>query len=285
MSTPAPRLDDGLSGQSLGLTPDVTRAPRQRSRAALVAHQFRYELPTFWRNPQSVFFTLAFPVMFLVIFASVFGHHDVSAPGGRISESVYYVPGIMALGIISASFGNLATSVIGNREAGIYKRRRATPVPAVVLIAARALVAVTLALLIAAVLLAIGYGYGASIPSHTAPALILDIVVASLAFCCLGYALASVVANADAITPIVTFITLPLYFISGVFVPASQLPHWLVNIASVFPIRHLASALLAAYNPHTAGTGIHGVDLAVIAGWGLFGLIVAVWRFSWLPKR
>jgi ABC-2 type transport system permease protein len=285
MSTPTPRLDDRLPGQPLALTPDVNAAHRQRSRAALVAHQFRYELPTFWRNPQSVFFTLAFPVMFLVIFASVFGHGNVKVFGGTINTAVYYVPGIMALGIISASFGNLATSVIGNREAGIYKRRRATPVPAVVLIAARALVAVMLALLIAGVLLAIGYGYGASIPGHTAPALILDIVVGSLAFCCLGYALASVVANADAITPIVTFLTLPLYFISGVFVPASELPHWLVNVAAVFPVRHLATALLAAYNPHTAGTGIHGVDLAVIAGWGLFGLVMAVWRFSWLPKR
>jgi ABC-2 type transport system permease protein len=285
MSTPAPRLDDRLSGQPLALIPAAAAPAQQRSRVALVAHQFRYELPTFWRNPQSVFFTLAFPVMFLLIFASVFGHSDVSAPGGRISESVYYVPGIMALGMISASFGNLATSVIGNREAGIYKRRRATPVPAVVLIAARALVAVMLALLIAAVLLAIGYGYGASISGRTAPALILDIIVGSLSFCCLGYALASVVTNADAITPIVTFLTLPLYFISGVFVPASQLPHWLLDVAAVFPVRHLATALLAAYNPHTAGAGIHGVDLAVIAGWGLFGLAVAVWRFSWLPKR
>jgi ABC-2 type transport system permease protein len=263
---------------------DHVLEPRKRPLGGLIVHQLRYELPTFWRNTQSVFFTLALPVMFLLIFASVFGHGNVKVPGGTINESVYYVPGIITLGVISASFGNLATSVVASREAGIYKRRRATPVPAVALIVARALVAVVVALVIAAVLLAIGYGYGASLPGRTAPALVLDIVVSSLSFCCLGYALASVVHDSDAVVPIVQSITLPLYFISGVFVASSILPHWLLDLAGVFPIRHLATALLAAYNPHASGSGIRWVDLAVIAAWGVLGLVVAVWRFSWLPR-
>jgi ABC-2 type transport system permease protein len=265
---------------------NVTRAPTVggRSLRALAAHQFRYELPVFWRNGQSVFFTLALPVMFLVIFASVFGHGTVKVPGGTINTSVYYVPGIIAMGIISASFGNLAGSVIASREAGIYKRRRATPIPAVALIASRALVAVLVALVITAVLLAIGYAYGASIPGRTAPAFVLDVIVGSLAFCCLGYALASFVRNRDAAQPVVTGITLPLYFISGVFVASAFLPRWLLDVADFFPVRHLATALLAAYNPHTSGSGIRLADLAVIAAWGVFGLVIALWRFNWLPE-
>lgn len=271
MSTPTHAMRDPVVGQ--------------RSSRALVGHQLRYELPIFWRNGQSVFFTLALPVMFLVIFASVFGHGTVKVPGGTINTSVYYVPSIIAMGIISASFGNLAGSVIASREAGIYKRRRATPMPAGALIAARALVAVVVALAITAVLLAIGYAYGASIPSRTAPAFVLDIIVGSLAFCCLGYALAAFVRNSDAAQPAVTAITLPLYFISGVFVASAFLPRWLLDVADVFPVRHLAIALLAAYNPHTGGSGIRWADLAVVAAWGLFGLLVALWRFSWLPER
>ena len=61
---------------------------------------------------------------------------------------------------------------------------------------------------------------------------------------------------------------LPLYFISGVFVSVSVLPHWLVTIAGVFPVRHLAAALLVAYNPHTRGSGFAGADLLVVAAWG-----------------
>ena len=85
-----------------------TSTARQRAFGAMVVHQVRYELLIFARNRQSLFFTMALPVLFLVIFASVFGHGHVRVPGGLISTSVYYVPGIIALGVISASFGNLA---------------------------------------------------------------------------------------------------------------------------------------------------------------------------------
>jgi ABC-2 type transport system permease protein len=266
-----------------GLAPTIER-PAQRRPRNLVIHQFRYELRSYLRNRQGIFFTFALPVMFLVIFASVFGHGTVQVPGGTLHVAIYYVPGIIAMGIISASFGNLAASVVGAREAGIYKRRRATPVSAVVLIAGRALVAITVALAITVVLLAIGRFYGASVPAHALPTLALDVVVGSLAFCCLGYALASILRSRDTVQPAIMFITLPLYFISGVFVASADLPHWLVSVANVFPVRHLATALLSVYNPHAATAGIRWNDLAVLAIWGAAGLFVAARRFSWLPR-
>ena len=88
--------------------------------------QSRYDLRAFLRNRQSQFFTLALPVLFLVIFASVFGGsgNTTQVAGGRISTSVYYVPGIIALGVIAACFGNLVASVTAQRERGVLKRRR-----------------------------------------------------------------------------------------------------------------------------------------------------------------
>jgi ABC-2 type transport system permease protein len=248
-------------------------------------HQFRYDLRALLRNRQAQFFTLALPVLFLVIFASVFGGaHTVKVAGGRIKTSVAYVPGIMALGIIAAAFINLVISVTAQRESGVLKRRRATPVPAAALIVGRALTAVVVALATTAVLIAIGWAaYGAHVPARTAPALVVTIVVGSLVFCGLGYALASVIHDQDAAQPVTQAVMLPLYFISGVFVAASQLPKWLVDVASVFPVRHLASALLTAYNPHTRGAGFSAVDLLILAAWGAAGLVVAVRRFSWSP--
>ena len=61
------------------------------------------------------------------------------------------------------------------------------------------------------------------------------------------------------------------------------LPTWLVDVADVFPVRHLAAALLTAYSPHTRGAGFAAVDLLVVAAWGIAGLFVALRRFSWLP--
>lgn len=264
-------------------TRDVDRG-RSVSVVQLALHQFRYDLRAFLRNGQSRFFTLALPVLFLVIFASVFSNHTVAVSGGRIDTSVYYVPGIITLGIIAAAFINLVISVTAQRETGILKRRRATPVPAAALIAGRALTAVVAALGITAVLLAIGWAaYGADVPARTAPALAVTIVIGAVSFCCLGYALASVIDNEDAAQPITQAVMLPLYFISGVFVAVSNLPHWLVDVADVFPVRHLAAALLTAYNPHTTGSGFAGVDLAIVAAWGLAGLVIALRRFSWLP--
>jgi ABC-2 type transport system permease protein len=77
---------------------------------------------------------------------------------------------------------------------------------------------------------------------------------------------------------------LPLYFISGVFVPTSSLPAWLVHAAAVFPVHHLEAALLSAYNPSTRDAGFDRTDLLVVAGWGVAGLGVALRRFSWNPR-
>lgn len=145
--------------------------------------------------------------------------------------------------------------------------------PAAAVIAGRSLTAVVTALGIAALLLGIGWVfYGAHVVARTAPALVVTVIVGTLAFCCLGFALASVIHDENSAQPIIQAVTLPLYFISGVFVPASSLPHWLLDVASVFPVRHLAAALLTADNPHTSGAGFAGVDLLIVAAWGAVGL-------------
>jgi ABC-2 type transport system permease protein len=113
--------------------------------------------------------------------------------------------------------------------------------------------------------------------------LAVTIVVGAISFCCLGFALASLIHDQDAAQPMTQALILPLYFISGVFVPASQLPKWLLDVAGVFPVRHLAAALLTAYNPHTHGSGLAAVDVLIVAAWGAAGLAFALRRFQWNP--
>lgn len=267
-------------------TPAAAAHARRRPALTLVLHQFRYDLRAFLRNGQSRFFTLALPVLFLLIFCSVFGNGTVRVPGGTIKESTYYVPGLVALGIISASFVNLVISITAQRESGILKRRRSTPVPAWVLIAGRALTAVVTAAAIAVLLVLIGWaGYGAHLPGRTIPAIVVAVVLGSVTFCVLGYALASVVGSEDSAQPIVQAVMLPLYFISGVFVPSDIIPRWLTRIADVFPVRHLSRAMLTAFNPHTTGAGFAWHDMLILGIWGVAGLVVAIRRFSWQPKE
>jgi ABC-2 type transport system permease protein len=252
----------------------------------MTLHQAGYDLRAFARNRQSQFFTLALPILFLVILGSVFGGqgNTTPVPGGKISTSVYYVPGIMALGVIAACFGNLVASVTAQRERGVLKRRRATPVPAAALIAGRVLVAIVIAVVMAAVLLGLGWAaFGAHVPGRTGLALAVTIVVGAASFCCMGYALTSLIHNEDAALPTTQALLLPLYFISGVFVAVAILPRWLADVGEIFPVRHLANALLIAYNPHTSGLGFAGLDLLIVAAWGAAGLLVALRTFSWQP--
>jgi ABC-2 type transport system permease protein len=252
----------------------------------LVAHEFQFDLKCFRRNTQSRFFTLALPVLFLIIFSSIFHDAKATVPGGTIRESVYYVPGIIAFGLIAAAFSNLALTVVSNRESGIYKRRRATPVPMSAVIGGRALLAVITALSITVVLLAIGWlFYKAHIPGRTAPAFVLDVVVGALVFCCLGFAVSTFIKDADSAQPVIQAIILPLCFISGVFIPIAVLPTWLSDIGKAFPVHPLVAALLSAYNPHTTGSGLSFGDLAVLLVWGVAGFVVAARRFRWVPSR
>lgn len=249
----------------------------------LLASQFRADLKIFWRSPQSRYFTLLLPIVFLVIFAAIFNGSTV-VDGQPVDITTYYVPGIMTLGIISASFVNLTQAIVAQRESGVLKRTRATPVPAGVVIASRAGVGVIVALVMSALLLVIGrVAYGVQVPSSTIVGLIIAVIVGAASFCCLGFAISTRVGAADAAAPVTNLTVLPLYFISGVFVPEGQIPSLLRAIADVFPIRHLAVAMLTPFI-HTNGAGIAAGDLLIVAAWGVAGLAVAARSFQWSPR-
>jgi ABC-2 type transport system permease protein len=247
---------------------------------AQLAHQTRYDLLTFARNRQARFFTVLLPVIFLVIFASVFGNQTIG-PGG-VKASTYYVPGIAALAVLTASFSNLVISITAQRELGVLKRRRVTPVPAGVLVTGRALTALVVSFAVTAVVVAVGsIVYGVHLSSSGAAPLVLGVVVGSLAFACLGYAISSAIDSAEAAQPVTLAITLPLSFISGVYIPSPRLPETLQHVAEAFPLQHLVAVLGHGFLPGTGG--VAWGDLAILAAWGLAGLAVALTRFRWVP--
>jgi len=116
------------------------------------------------------------------------------------------------------------------------------------------------------------------------PGVALTAVVGSITFCVLGYALSTFIHSEDAAQPMVQAIMLPLYFISGIFIPNINLPNWLHHVAVVFPVEHLADGLHRAYDPTVHGVGIVWSDIGVMAIWAAAGLAVSLWRFSWLPS-
>jgi len=251
---------------------------------ALFAHQFRYDQKVFWRNPASVFFTVAFPVLLLLIFATVFGGQTVEVRGG-IDTTAYYVPAIITLSVISATMQSLAMSLVIAREDGRLKRGRGTPMPAWVFIAGRVGNSAVVAVLMLALIAAIGgLAYGVAFPWDRLPQVLLVLLVGAASFCCLGIALTAAIPSQDAAAPIVNALLLPLYFLSGVFIPDDQLPSGVIHFADLFPIRHFFEAFFAIYDPGNAGATLEWGNLAAVAVWGVAGLVLAIRYFRWTPR-
>jgi ABC-2 type transport system permease protein len=256
------------------------------SSLALVAHQFRYDQKSFWRNPASVFFTVMFPVLLFVIFAVVFSGQTVDV-GGGIDVDTYYVPAIITMAVISATMQSLAMSLTIAREDGRLKRGRGTPMPAWVFIAGRIGNAIVVSVLMLALLAAIGsILFGVEVPWSRLPEVLLTLAVGAACFCCLGVMLTALIPSADAAAPIANFTLLPLYFLSGVFIPEDQLGSGVIGFADAFPVRHFFEAFFSVYLPDGAGgAGMQWGHLGVVAAWGAMGLLLAVRYFRWAPKE
>jgi ABC-2 type transport system permease protein len=254
------------------------------STAALVAHQFRFEQKVFWRSPAAVFFTVMFPVLFLLLFASLFGNQEISGLG--IKASTYYVPGIITLAVVSATLVNVAMRMVEMRESGRLKRLRGTPLPTWAYVGGRICNAFVVSVLMVVIVTLLGnLLYGVAIPTTTIPALLVTLVVGVFAFCSLGLALSIAIPSEEAAPPITNITVLPLYFLSGVFVPEDEIPDAVLTFASFFPIRPFFQAFLTAYDPATTGAGFDWGHLAVIAAWGVAAVIVTMRYFRWSPRR
>jgi ABC-2 type transport system permease protein len=171
------------------------------------------------------------------------------------------------------------------REAGILRRRQATPQPSWVIVSGRAVTTMLTAMSTAAVLLVIGrLAYGASTPLGGLPSLFTTVVVGSASFCFLGFAITGAIRSVQAAQPVAMAAAMPLFFISGVFVPWVFIPRWLQHVAVVFPVRPLLASLLAPFISHAGQSTWNVDDLLTVAVWGVAGLIVALRTFTWAPQ-
>jgi ABC-2 type transport system permease protein len=274
------------AGDSRSKRLSITRpSAASRGPLALLAHQVRYDVRASLRNPRARFFTFFFPIVLLVIFTGVFGHGTTTIDGAHVKLSRFYVPGILAMSIVVAAYANLVISIAALRESGVLKRRRATPVPSALLIAGQALSTVVIVAIMATIMLAIGkLVYGVGMAPAAIAAIACTTLVGTLAFACIGYAVAGMIGSPDAAQPIVQATTMPLWLLSGVLIPTANLSGTMRSVGELFPVEHLAAGLQLAL-VHTSFSGAISLsDLLVLAAWGLAAAAFAAWRFSWLPS-
>jgi ABC-2 type transport system permease protein len=258
------------------------------STASLVVHQARYDLRTFFRDPRARGFTLAMPVLLMLLFGYIFRHESFSTSGGAsIPGDSYYLPRMIVLGLAGSALSNLVIVLVAKRETGALKRRRATPVRPVVLIGGDVITSEVSALTIVIVLALIGWiAFDVHLTAAAAGGVILTAVVGTAALCGVSYAVATFIKSLDSASPLVMLIMFPLNAISGIYVPENLFPAWLRDAAQVLPLRPLAVAMQAAFDPRTnGGHQFAWADLLIVAAWGAAGALFALRRFSWSPTQ
>jgi ABC-2 type transport system permease protein len=252
----------------------------------LVLRQTYYGLKTTSRNPRAIVFALLFPVVFLLLFNSIFAKDSstISVGGVELDAQTYFTAGLMAYAIMLNCYSTLIVSLTTQRESGQLKRYRGTPVPAWTFIAALVLRSMALVTAMVIVLLAIGAAaYGVDIHGTAIVGLIVYAVLGTATMCALGIAVSAFAPNADAAGVIGPFSAVILSFISSVFIPIDQLPDWLQQVGRVFPLFHLAEGLQITFGT-TSGAGLNGNNVAVLAVWAIGSAIVAARSFKWEPQ-
>jgi ABC-2 type transport system permease protein len=253
------------------------------------------ELKMYFREKEAVFFSFAFPIvmlsMFSVIFGDSFSEGDAAESG--VNAARFFLPGMAAAGVMLTSFQSMALSVAAERDDGTLKRLRSTPMPPVAYFLGKVgLVAITsLAQFVILIGLA-ALAFGVELPSDAGHwltfAWVFLLGVASGTV--LGIAYSSLATSARSVGAIVIAPTLILQFISGVYFAFTDLPDWLKQVASVFPLKWIAQGMRSVFFPddwqtqEMAGSWEHGRTAMVLVAWTIAGLVLCVRTFRWTKR-
>ena len=252
-----------------------------RGYAAMTRTEFRL----FGREPLSVVFVLAFPIMMMVLLAEVFGNKqsDVNkVQNGMliwrgVTPANYYTAASVAVIIAALGLMTLPITIAGYRERGILRRFHASSVSASVLIGAELTLAlVTFAAGTAVMAVVARFAYHAMLPKDVVGVLVA-LVVGTVAFAAIGLLLATVVRSSRSALGIGLLLFFTLWLISGTAPPRAVLPAGLRDVGGVLPLARLVTAV---QNPWF-GFGWSGTDLAILSAYAVAAGVPALRFFHW----
>ena len=256
--------------------------------------RFVIEVKVFTRIPAQVFFSFLLPVLFLIVFGAVFSGGIEAGDGREVDFIQYFLPGIIASGVMSTTFANLAMAISVEQHEGLLKRLAGTPLPKAAYLAGKVAAAVALTVAQTALMLAVGViAFGVDLPDGLARwgVFLLVLFFAAAVGAALGVAYTRLIRKAGSAPAIVQPPFLVLQFISGVFFRWQDLPPWLQGVASVFPLRWMAEGFRYAFLPDWFGQAEYGSGwgwerpLAILALWMVAAFVLAMAFFRWDRQR
>jgi ABC-2 type transport system permease protein len=246
----------------------------------LFRHELRGELLLYVRSRELAFFTFLLPMIFFVLLGSTYGKDTVDGVrGSRFLEA-----GMIGYGAISIAFAGLAIVLVIRRETGVLKRLRATPLPAPAYVAALLCAFLAAFAVEVACLIVLGRVlFGVPVPDRIG-SLVLALLLGAVAFCGLGIGVTALIRSAEGSSAVVNAIYLPMAFLAGAFFSPHHFPSVLRAIADILPLTYFLR-LVRNVMLHGHDIWSQGTNVAVIAAWGILGVIVAVRYFRWEPHE
>ncbi len=225
------------------------------------------------RSKAALFWTMAFPIFLLILFAYIFG-------AGEAERVAYLMPGLWTITVISSSFFGISMSMVQERENGTFRRYRVSPLSPIALVSSFGLLQVGIllsSLLLQGVIAWFWFGSRSAGPIWV---LILVMLFGIFAFVPLGLLVGSIARDMKTAPVLTNLLFFPMMFLSGAAVPFFVLPDFIQRIAKLLPATYLVEALQGVV---VRGEGLLqlGGPIAVLLTTGVLGLAVNSLLFRW----
>ncbi|MBT8211572.1 MAG: ABC transporter permease [Acidimicrobiia bacterium] len=238
------------------------------------------QLKLFLREPLTVIFSLALPLIILFVLGGVFGN-EPSQPGEEViyrgvGAMSYYVPAYLALVIASVCVMSVPTHMAGDRERGVLKRFHASSVSAFAVAGAEVFVAFVLSAVSALILLiAAALVYDFEAPESTL-SVIGAFVFLTAGFASFGIMLGAVLPTARAAQAVGMVIWFVMLFLGGAGPPPEVLTGGMQAILDLTPLWHAVRVMQDMWLGLDAG-----LSWFVFAGIAVFCAGIGLRFFRW----
>ena len=249
------------------------------------------EIRQFFRARDSVVFMFTLPILFMIIFGAIFGDQPM---GPRHTYSQALVPALMTYSILSTGMVNIGVWIAIDRENGTLRRLMTTPMPRSAYFVGKVVMVCVVGLISLSLLVSAGVMlFDVRLPASPGKWLTLGWVTflgfATLSV--LGVAMSSLVSHARSAAAVMNLPSLTLAFISGIFIRHTEIPEWMYDVASLFPVKWIAQGLRSGFLPDSfmrfepSGSWEHGRILMVLFAWLIVGIVLCVTTFRWKREQ
>jgi ABC-2 type transport system permease protein len=236
------------------------------------------ETKLFLREPVGAFFTLAFPLMMLFLFGSIYGNTPSEYFNGRGTVDVS-VPAYTAMIVATTGLMGLTITMAANREIGVLRRLRATPLNPLVIMISEVIVlflmtSLGMVLLVIAGKLVYHMRFEGDVLS-----VIAGFTLSCLSFFAIGFVLAGLMPTARTAQVVGMALLYPMLFLSGAGFPRELLPDTILKVSKFLPLTYVVTLLRGLWIGEP--WSVHLTEVLILAGILVLGVLISVKTFRW----